>query len=108
MNELQLTIEEMKLGHMEAKVQQMNPNVPDRDPDDHGYESEYELYDRLIHLGVLSGVANEFIMESLSARQRADFWDRVRVVNAYEHDGMSEREYMAVFKMKAYKRYLNQ
>lgn len=107
MNELKLTIEEMKLGYMEAKVQQMNPNVPDRNPHDHGYDGEYELFDRIIHLGPSSGAANEFIMESLSARQRADFWDRVRVVNAYEHDDMSEREYMAVFKMKVYNHYLN-
>ena len=108
MNELKLTIEELKLSHMEAKVQQMNPDVTDRNHREHGYDDEYELFDRLINLGVLSGVANDFIMETLSARQRADFWDRVRVVNAYEHDGMSEREYMALFKMKAYKRYLNQ
>ena len=108
MNELQLTIEEMKLGYMEAMVQRINPDVPDRNPDDHGYSTEEELFDRLIRLGPLSGISNEFVMESLSARQRADFWDRVRVVNAYEHDEMSEREYMAVFKMKVYNNYLNQ
>jgi hypothetical protein len=108
MNELQLTIEEMKLGYMEAKVQRINPNVPDRNPDDHGYSTEEELFDRLIRLGPSSGISNEFIMESLSARQRAEFWDRVRVVNAYEYESMSEREYMVVFKRGVYNNYLNQ
>jgi hypothetical protein len=108
MNELQLTIEEMKLGYMEAKVQQMNPNVPDRDPDDHGYDTEDELFERLICLGASSGVANEFIMESLSARQRAEFWDYARVVNAHDYDGMTEREYITTFKREVYNHYLNQ
>ena len=104
MNELQLTIEEMQLGYMEAKVQQLNPNKPDRNPDVHGYDTEEELYDKLIQLGVLNNV--RFIMEEISARQRAEFWDRVRVVNAYEFDGMAERAYMAVFKREVYTQYL--
>jgi hypothetical protein len=105
MNELQLTIEELKLSHMEAKVQQMNPNVPDRDPSRHGFDIEEELYDKLIQLGALNNV--RFIMEEISARQRAAFWDRVRVVNAHEYDGMSEREYIAVFKREVYTQYLD-
>ncbi len=104
MNELQLTIEEMQLGYMEAKVQQLNPNKPDRNPDVHGYDTEEELFDRLIQLGPINN--SRFIMEELSARQRAEFWDRVRIVNAYEHDGMSEREYMATLKKELYKSYL--
>ena len=94
----------MQLGYMEAKVQQLNPNKPDRNPDVHGYDTEEELYDKLIQLGVLNNV--RFIMEEISARQRAEFWDRVRVVNAYEFDGMAERAYMAVFKREVYTQYL--
>jgi NDP-sugar pyrophosphorylase family protein len=104
MNELQLTIEEMQLGYMEAKVQQMNPNVPDRDPRENDFDNEYELFDRLIEIGPINNVP--FIMHRLSARQRADFWDRVSVVNAYEHDGMSEREYMVILKKDLYTQYL--
>jgi hypothetical protein len=108
MNELQLTIQEMQLGYMEAKVQQLNPNVPDRHPEAHGYDTEDELFERLICLGASSGVANEFIMESLSARQRAEFWDYARVVNAHDYDGMTEREYITTFKREVYNHYLNQ
>lgn len=104
MNELKLTIEEMQLGYMEAKVQQLNPNVTDRNPNDHGYDTEEELFDKLIQLSPINNVP--FIMHRLSARQRADFWDRVRVVNAYEYDGMSEREYMVTLKKELYTQYL--
>jgi hypothetical protein len=104
MNELKLTIEEMQLGYMEAKVQQLNPNVTDRNPNDHGYDTEEELFDKLIQLSPITNVP--FIMNRISARQRADFWDRVRVVNAYELDGMSEREYMVTLKKELYTQYL--
>jgi len=104
MNELQLTIEEMQLGYMETKVQQHNPNTPDRDPSRHGYDTEEELFDKLIQLNPINN--SRFIMEEISARQRADFWDRVSVVNAYELDGMSEREYMVTLKKDLYTQYL--
>jgi len=104
MNELQLTIDEMQLGYMEQRVQQLNPNTSDRNPEVHGYDTEEELFDSIIDLGPSNNV--RFIMTDLSARQRAEFWDRVRVVNAYEHDGMSEREYMVRLKKELYKRYL--
>ena len=54
MTELKLTIEEMQLGYMEAKVQQLNPNKPDRNPDVHGYDTEEELFDRLIGLSPIN------------------------------------------------------
>lgn len=106
MNELKLTIEEMQLGYMEQRVQQLNPNTPDRDPDVHSYDTEEELFDRIIEIGPINN--SRYIMEELSARQRAELWDRVRVVNAYEHDGMIEREYMVTLKKELYNRYLNQ
>jgi hypothetical protein len=104
MNELQLTIEEMQLGYMEQRVQQLNPNTPDRDPSRHGYDTEEELFDKIIQLSPMNN--SRFIMEELSARQRADFWDRLRVVNAYDYDGMSERAYMAAVKRELYNAYL--
>jgi hypothetical protein len=106
MNELKLTIEEMQLGYMEQRVQQLNPNTPDRDPDVHSYDTEEELFDRIIEIGPINN--SRYIMEELSARQRAELWDRVSVVNAYEHDSMSEREYMVTLKKELYNRYLNQ
>lgn len=94
----------MQLGYMETKIQQLNPNTPDRDPRENDFDTEEELFDRLIELGPMNN--SRYIMEKLSARQRAEFWDRVRVVNAYEHDGMSEREYMVTFKREVYNKYL--
>jgi hypothetical protein len=104
MNELQLTLEELKLTYMEAKVHQLNANVLDRVPQDHDCNSEEELFDKIIEIGPIHNVP--FIMNRLSTRQRAAFWDRVRVVNAYEHDGMSEREYMVTLKKDLYTQYL--
>ena len=105
MNELQLTLEELKVDYMETKVQQMHPNTPDRDPSINGLNEE-ELFDKIIYLVPINNT--RFIMVMLSARQRAAFWDRLRVVNAYEHDGMSEREYMVNYKKVLYNKYLNQ
>lgn len=106
MNELQLTIEEMQIFYMEQKVQQLHPNAPDRAPQNHSYDTEEELFDRLIALYPMQHI--DFVMTDLSARQRASFWDRVRVVNAYDYEGATEREYMIIYKKHLYNKYLNQ
>jgi hypothetical protein len=107
MNELQFKIKEMEIGYMEAKVQQLNPNVPYRHPEVHGYDTQDELFERILCLGAINSVS--FIMESLSATQRADFWEYVRIANEYEReDNVCERQYMINFKGAIYKTYLNQ
>ena len=106
MNTFKLLVKEQRVTEMERQVQARNQGAVSYDLNSGDMETEEEVYDRLIQLDPF--FMNDFIMERLCPRQRAEFWTRVSVVNAYEFDNMSEREYMADFKIQLYNKYLNE
>ena len=106
MSTFKLLVKEQRVIEMEHQVQANNVGVVSYDYLSADLSSEEALYDRLIDLDALS--MHEFIMTRLCARQRAEFWTRVSVVNAYEFDDMDERNYMANFKIELYTKYLSQ
>lgn len=106
MSTFKLLIKEQRVIEMERQVQAINEGVVSYDYLSNDLSSEEEIYDRLIDLDALS--MYNFIMTRLCPRQRAEFWTRVSVVNAYEFEDMEEREYMADFKIEIYNKYLSQ
>ena len=106
MNTFKLLVKEQRVTEMERQVQAINVGVVSYDHKNANLSSEEEVYDRLIQLDPF--FMHEFIMTRLCARQRAEFWTRVSVVNAYELNEMSEREYMAEYKFQLYNQYLSQ
>jgi hypothetical protein len=106
MSTFKLLIKEQRVIEMERQVQARNVGVVSYDYLSGDLSSEEEIYDRLIDLDALS--MHDFIMTRLCPRQRAEFWTRVSVVNAYEFDDMDERNYMANFKIELYTKYLSQ
>lgn len=105
MNTFKLLIKEQRVIEMERQVQAINVGVVSYDITNLHVDTEEGLYDRLIELDPINH--SRFIMEDLCPRQRAEFWTRVSVVNAYEFDNMTEREYMADFKIELYTKYLS-
>jgi hypothetical protein len=106
MSTFKLLIKEQRVIEMERQVQARNEGVVSYDINNSDFSSEDELYDYVIELGPL-GLCG-FIMQKLCPRQRAEFWTRASVVNGYEFDNITEREYMADFKIQLYTKYLNQ
>ena len=105
MSTFKLLVKEQRVIEMERQVQARNVGVVSYDITNLHVDTEEDLYDRLIELGPLGH--SRFIMEDLCPRQRAEFWTRVSVVNAYEFEDMQEREYMADFKIEIYNKYLS-
>lgn len=106
MSTFKLLVKEQRVIEMERQVQARNVGVVSYDITSLHVGTEEGLYDRLIELD--PHTHSRFIMEDLCPRQRAEFWTRVSVVNAYEFDDMGEREYMANFKIELYTKYLSQ
>lgn len=106
MSTFKLLIKEQRVIEMERQVQAINEGVVSYDITNLHVGTEEGLYDLLIELGPLSH--SRFIMSDLCPRQRAEFWTRVSVVNAYEFDDIDERNYMANFKIEIYNKYLSQ
>ena len=100
MNNLQLTIAELKVEYAEQRLS----DVTEYSHVGTGYETEEALFDRLIenmqtyHLDHNS----DFIKTILSKAQRQRFFDRIALVMAYEMDGMSERIFMLNVKLSIY------
>lgn len=90
---------------MERQVQANNVGVVSYDFTNNDLRSDEELYDHIITLGTTR--TSTFIMESLCPRQRAELFERVSVLDAYELNEMSEREYMAEYKFQLYNQYLS-
>lgn len=107
MSTFKLLIKEQRVIEMERQVQAINEGVVSFDVTTTylHIESEEALYDRIIELDPINH--SRFIMSDLCPRQRAEFWTRVSVVNAYEFEDMQEREYMADFKIELYNKYLS-
>lgn len=106
MNTFKLLIKEQRIIEMERQVQAMHPNVVSYDITNLHVSTEDGLYDRLIELGPITH--SRFIMEDLCPRQRAELFERVSVLDAYELNEMNEREYMAEYKFQLYNQYLSQ
>ena len=120
MNTFKLLVKEQRVNEMERQVQAINVDVVSYDfrwyyisysllceTEKQQYlDSEEELYDRIIDIGTIR--TTTFIMERLCPRQRAELFDRVSVLDAYELNEMSEREYMAEYKFQLYNKYLSQ
>jgi hypothetical protein len=106
MNTFKLLVKEQRVTEMERQVQALNQGAVSYDLNSGDMETEEEVYDRLIQLDPL--FMHEFIMTRLCPRQRAELFERISVVNAYELNEMSEREYMAEYKFQLYNKYLSQ
>jgi hypothetical protein len=100
MNNLQLTIAELKVEYAEQRLS----DVTERSHESMGYQIEEDLFDRLIENMQTYEVDHNsnFIKTTLSKAQRQRFFDRVALVMAYEMDGMREREFMLNIKLKIY------
>ena len=105
MSTFKLLVKEQRVTEMERQVQARNLGVVSHDLISLNFNTEDELYDHLIDIGTISICG--FIMEDLCPRQRAELFDRVSVLDAYELNEMSEREYMAEYKLQLYNKYLN-
>ena len=120
MNTFKLLVKEQRVNEMERQVQAINVDVVSYDfrwyyisysllceTEKQQYlDSEEELYDRIIDIGTIR--TTTFIMERLCPRQRAELFERVSVLDAYELNEMNEREYMAEYKFQLYNQYLSQ
>ena len=104
MSTFKLLVKEQRVTEMERQVQAINVGVVSHDLISLNFNTEAELYDHLIDIGTIS--ICRFIMEDLCPRQRAELFDRVSVLDAYELNEMSEREYMAEYKFQLYNKYL--
>ena len=106
MSTFKLLVKEQRVTEMERQVQAINVGVVSHDLISLNFNTEAELYDHLIDIGTISICS--FIMEDLCPRQRAELFDRVSVLDAYELNEMNEREYMAEYKFQLYNKYLSQ
>jgi hypothetical protein len=106
MSTFKLLVKEQRVTEMERQVQAINVDVVSHDLISLNFNTEAELYDHLIDIGTIS--IWRFIMEDLCPRQRAELFERVSVLDAYELNEMSEREYMAEYKFQLYNQYLSQ
>lgn len=106
MSTFKLLVKEQRVIEMERQVQAIHAGVVSFNIRGTHLDNEEALYDRIIELDPHTHY--RFIMRELCPRQRAEFWTRVSVVNAYEFDDMDEREYMANFKIELYTKYLSQ
>ena len=105
MSTFKLLVKEQRVTEMERRVQAINMGVVS-DFTNLNFNSEAKLYDHLIQIGTISICS--FIMEDLCPRQRAELFERVSVLDAYELNEMNEREYMAEYKFQLYNQYLSQ
>lgn len=105
MSTFKLLVKEQRVTEMERQVQANNMGVVSYDFTIRDLRSDEELYDHIINLGIT--ITTIFIMENLCPRQRAELFERVSVLDAYELNEMSEREYMAEYKFQLYNKYLN-
>ena len=106
MSTFKLLIKEQRVTEMERRVQAINMGVVSYVFTNLNFNSEAKLYDHLIEIGTISICS--FIMEDLCPRQRAELFERVSVLDAYELNEMNEREYMAEYKFQVYNKYLSQ
>jgi hypothetical protein len=106
MSTFKLLVKEQRVNEMERQVQAINVDVVSYNPQNAELISEEEVYDRLIELN--PNFMHEFIMTRLCPRQRAELFERVSVLDAYELNEMNEREYMAEYKFQLYNQYLSQ
>lgn len=105
MSTFKLLVKEQRVTEMERQVQAINVGVVSYDFRRTNLNSDEELYDHIIDIGTMR--ATTFIMESLCPRQRAELFERVSVLDAYELNEMNEREYMAEYKFQLYNQYLS-
>ena len=105
MNTFKLLVKEQRVTEMERQVQAINVGVVSYDFRHTNLNSDEELYDHIIDIGTMR--ATTFTMESLCPRQRAELFERVSVLDAYELNEMNEREYMAEYKFQLYNQYLS-
>jgi len=106
MSTFKLLVKEQRVTEMERQVQAINVGVVSYDFTNTLFDSEEEIYYHIIDLGTTRNTT--FIMEHLCPRQRAELFERVSVIDAYELNEMSEREYMAEYKFQLYNQYLSQ
>lgn len=103
MSTFKLLVKEQRVNEMERRVQAINMGVVS---DFTNLNFNNESIDHLIQIGTVSICS--FIMEDLCPRQRAELFERVSVLDAYELNEMNEREYMAEYKFQLYNQYLSQ
>jgi hypothetical protein len=101
MNELQLTIAELKIEYAEQKL----PEADVLSHVEYGYESEELLFTK-----VLSGMESygieyhaHLITHRMSKAQRQRFFQYMSTWNHYDIDDASERQYMVNAKIKIYR-----